>query len=85
MVLIDVANGKQRHVPYRDSKLTYLLQDSLGGNSKTAIIATVSPSSCCAMETLSTLKFAQRAKFIQNNAVVNEDASGEMIALRREI
>ncbi|KAH9532376.1 hypothetical protein CY35_19G090000 [Sphagnum magellanicum] len=85
MVLIDVANGKQRHVPYRDSKLTYLLQDSLGGNSKTAIIATVSPSSCCAMETLSTLKFAQRAKFIQNNAVVNEDSSGEMIALRREI
>jgi kinesin family protein 15 len=85
MILVDVANGKQRHVPYRDSKLTYLLQDSLGGNSKTAIIATVSPSSCCAMETLSTLKFAQRAKFIQNNAIINEDASGEMTALRREI
>ncbi|XP_024389740.1 uncharacterized protein [Physcomitrium patens] len=85
MILVDIANGKQRHVPYRDSKLTFLLQDSLGGNSKTAIIATISPSSCCTMETLSTLKFAQRAKFIQNNAVVNEDASGELLALKREI
>lgn len=85
MILVDVANGKPRHVPYRDSKLTFLLQDSLGGNSKTAIIATISPSICCSMETLSTLKFAQRAKFIQNNAVVNEDASDEVLALRREI
>lgn len=85
MTLVDMANGKPRHVPYRDSKLTFLLQDSLGGNSKTAIIATISPSSCCSMETLSTLKFAQRAKFIQNNAVINEDASEEVLALRREI
>lgn len=45
MALVDIANGKPRHVPYRDSKLTFLLQDSLGGNSKTAIIATISPSS----------------------------------------
>lgn len=152
MTLVDMANGKPRHIPYRDSKLTYLLQvetspkgvvlilswlhfrvqsnsllaathlflnledgwlqDSLGGNSKTAIIATISPSSwyvhdhsmskqyswcnmvqgvwwecfgheswwyvvaywylsrltgSCSLETLSTLKFAQRAKFIQNN------------------
>lgn len=66
MILVDVANGKQRHVPYRDSKLTFLLQDSLGGNSKTTIIATISPSSCNALETLSTLKFAQRAKLIRN-------------------
>ncbi|CAL1372500.1 unnamed protein product [Linum trigynum] len=85
MILVDVANGKQRHVPYRDSRLTYLLQDSLGGNSKTMIIANVSPSISCAAETLNTLKFAQRAKLIQNNAVVNEDASGDVIALQHKI
>ncbi|OVA15456.1 Kinesin [Macleaya cordata] len=85
MVLVDVAHGKQRHIPYRDSRLTFLLQDSLGGNSKTMIIANVSPSICSAAETLSTLKFAQRAKLIQNNAVVNEDASGDVIALQHQI
>ncbi|KAF8776756.1 hypothetical protein HU200_003494 [Digitaria exilis] len=67
MNLVDLAHGKQRHVPYRDSRLTFLLQDSLGGNSKTMIIANVSPSVCSANETLSTLKFAQRARLIQNN------------------
>ncbi|KAJ4963751.1 hypothetical protein NE237_023690 [Protea cynaroides] len=85
MLLVDVAHGKQRHVPYRDSRLTFLLQDSLGGNSKTMIIANVSPSMCCAAETLSTLKFAQRAKLIQNNAVVNEDSSGDLLALHHQI
>ncbi|KAJ8460034.1 hypothetical protein OPV22_032960 [Ensete ventricosum] len=85
MVLADMAHGKQRHVPYRDSKLTFFLQDSLGGNSKTMIIANVSPSICSANETLSTLKFAQRARLIQNNAVVNEDASEDVIALRHQI
>ncbi|XP_050372198.1 kinesin-like protein KIN-12C [Argentina anserina] len=85
MSLVDLAHGKHRHVPYRDSRLTFLLQDSLGGNSKTTIIANVSPSSCSANETLSTLKFAQRAKLIQNNAKVNEDASGDITALQRHI
>ncbi|KAK9289237.1 hypothetical protein L1049_017711 [Liquidambar formosana] len=85
MSLVDLAHGKQRHVPYRDSRLTFLLQDSLGGNSKTTIIANVSPSICSANETLSTLKFAQRAKLIQNNAKVNEDASGDVSALQRQI
>ncbi|KAA8545899.1 hypothetical protein F0562_020650 [Nyssa sinensis] len=85
MVLVDVAHGKPRHVPYRDSRLTFLLQDSLGGNSKTMIIANVSPSICCVAETLNTLKFAQRAKLIQNNAVVNEDSSGDVIALQHQI
>ncbi|KAI3978944.1 hypothetical protein MKX01_016119 [Papaver californicum] len=85
MVLVDVAQGKQRHIPYRDSRLTFLLQDSLGGNSKTMIIANVSPSVCSAAETLSTLKFAQRAKLIQNNAIVNEDASGNVMALQHQI
>ncbi|KAB1226821.1 Phragmoplast orienting kinesin-1 [Morella rubra] len=67
MNLVNMSNEKSLHVPYRDSKLTFLLQDSLGGNSKTTIIATISPSSCCSLEKLSTLKFAQRAKFIKNN------------------
>ncbi|KAL5574549.1 hypothetical protein UlMin_016248 [Ulmus minor] len=85
MNLVNISNGKSLHVPYRDSKLTFLLQDSLGGNSKTTIIANISPSSCCSLETLSTLKFAQRAKFIKNNAIVNEDASGNVIAMRMQI
>ncbi|KAI5402423.1 Kinesin-like protein KIN-12C, partial [Lathyrus oleraceus] len=85
MTLVDLAHGKPRHVPYRDSRLTFLLQDSLGGNSKTMIIANVSPSICSANETLSTLKFAQRAKLIQNNAKVNEDASGDISALQWQI
>ncbi|KAH1222421.1 Kinesin-like protein KIN-12E [Glycine max] len=85
MNLVSISNGKSHHVPYRDSKLTFLLQDSLGGNSKTIIIANISPSICCSLETLSTLKFAQRAKFIKNNAIVNEDASGDVIAMRIQI
>ncbi|XP_024966064.1 kinesin-like protein KIN-12D [Cynara cardunculus var. scolymus] len=85
MVLVDGANARTRHVPYRDSRLTFLLQDSLGGNSKTMIIANVSPSISSATETLNTLKFAQRAKLIQNNAVINEDASGDVTALQHQI
>ncbi|KAL2457752.1 Phragmoplast orienting kinesin 2 [Forsythia ovata] len=85
MVLVDVAHGRQRHIPYRDSRLTFLLQDSLGGNSKTMMIANVSPSICCASETLNTLKFAQRAKLIQNNAVINEDSSRDVVALQHQI
>ncbi|OVA03262.1 Kinesin [Macleaya cordata] len=85
MNLVNVSNGKSLHVPYRDSKLTFLLQDSLGGNSKTTIIANISPANCCSLETLSTLKFAQRAKFIKNNAIVNEDASGDVLTMRIQI
>ncbi|XP_058085499.1 kinesin-like protein KIN-12G [Magnolia sinica] len=85
MNLVNISNGKSQHVPYRDSKLTFLLQDSLGGNSKTTIIANITPSSCCALETLSTLKFAQRAKFIRNNAIVNEDALGDVLSMRAQI
>lgn len=85
MNLVNISNGKSLHVPYRDSKLTFLLQDSLGGNSKTIIIANISPSNSCSLETLSTLKFAQRAKYIKNNAIVNEDASGDVLAMRMQI
>ncbi|EHB04042.1 Kinesin-like protein KIF15, partial [Heterocephalus glaber] len=83
--LVDVGNGKQRHVCYRDSKLTFLLRDSLGGNAKTAIIANVHPGSRCFGETLSTLNFAQRAKLIKNKAVVNEDSQGNVTQLQAEV
>lgn len=83
--LVDISEGKSRHVHYRDSKLTFLLRDSLGGNSKTLIIANISPSSICYGETLSTLKFAQRAKLIRNKAVINEDSSGTIQLLKNEI
>ncbi|XP_077633289.1 kinesin-like protein KIF15 isoform X1 [Crocuta crocuta] len=83
--LVDVGNGKQRHVCYRDSKLTFLLRDSLGGNAKTAVIANVHPGSRCFGETLSTLNFAQRAKLIKNKAVVNEDTQGNVSQLQAEV
>ncbi|CAL8470378.1 g9920 [Coccomyxa elongata] len=85
MSLVDVQRGAQRHVPYRDSRLTYLLQDSLGGNSKTIMVANISPASANLAETLSTLRFAQRAKSIKNKAVVNEDTRGDEGSLRAEI
>ena len=65
--------GCAGHVPYRVSKLTRLLQDSLGGNTKTVMIATVSLAACHADETLSTLRYADRAKRIKNCPIVNED------------
>ncbi|KAJ2656946.1 Kinesin-like protein kif15 [Coemansia sp. RSA 1200] len=83
--LVDIASGKSRHVNYRDSKLTFLLRDSLGGNSVTSIIANVSPAMCNDMETASTLRFAQRAKMIRNNAVVNQDMQGDVSQLQAEI
>ena len=61
------------HIPYRDSKLTRLLQDSLGGNAFTSIIINVSPSAMNESETLSTLRFAARAKQVQNKAKINQD------------
>ncbi|NXS57866.1 KIF15 protein, partial [Brachypteracias leptosomus] len=83
--LVDVGNGKQRHICYRDSKLTFLLRDSLGGNAKTCIIANVHPGARCFGETLSTLNFAQRAKLIKNKAVVNEDTQGNVSQLQAEV
>uniref|UniRef100_A0A8D3DPJ4 Kinesin-like protein n=1 Tax=Scophthalmus maximus TaxID=52904 RepID=A0A8D3DPJ4_SCOMX len=85
MALVDVSNGKNRHICYRDSKLTFLLRDSLGGNAKTYIIANVHPGSKCFGETLSTLQFAQRAKLIKNKAVINEDTQGNVRQLQAEV
>jgi hypothetical protein len=73
-------------VPYRDSKLTRLLQDSLGGNSKTAMIACISPADSNAEETINTLKYANRARNIQNKAVINRDpVTAEMQKLRSQL
>lgn len=83
--LVEKSAGRFRHIHYRDSKLTFLLRDSLGGNSKTMLVAALSPADQNFGETLSTLKFAQRAKMIKNQAVKNEDTSGSYDALRREV
>lgn len=73
-VIAALTDSKPRtHIPYRDSKLTRLLEDSLGGNCKTTMMAMVSPSYSCFFESLSSLKFAHRAKSIKNNAKINED------------
>ncbi|XP_035487266.2 kinesin-like protein KIF21B isoform X6 [Scophthalmus maximus] len=77
---------KGGHIPYRDSKLTRLLQDSLGGNSLTVMIACISPSDRDFMETLNSLKYANRARNIKNKVVVNQDKTSQQInALRAEI
>uniref|UniRef100_A0A452VAI9 Kinesin family member 13B n=1 Tax=Ursus maritimus TaxID=29073 RepID=A0A452VAI9_URSMA len=86
--LADQSAGKNKNkfVPYRDSVLTWLLKDSLGGNSKTAMVATVSPAADNYDETLSTLRYADRAKNIVNHAVVNEDPNARIIRdLREEV
>ncbi|EMS52823.1 Chromosome-associated kinesin KIF4A [Triticum urartu] len=74
------------HVPYRDSKLTRLLQDSLGGNSKTVMIACISPADINAEETLNTLKYANRARNIQNKPIVNRNPiADEMKRMRQQL
>ncbi|OQS03711.1 kinesin [Thraustotheca clavata] len=78
--LADNASGKKKTlVPYRNSKLTHLLKDSLGGNAKTIMIAALSPASVNFAETLSTLRYADRAKQIKNQAIVNEDPNQLLI------
>ncbi|XP_052740010.1 kinesin-like protein KIF13A [Bicyclus anynana] len=79
-------NNKDKFVPYRDSVLTWLLKDNLGGNSKTVMVATISPAADNYEETLSTLRYADRAKRIVNHAVVNEDPNARIIReLRQEV
>lgn len=86
--LADLSTGKKKKgastVPYRDSVLTWLLKDSLGGNSMTAMIAAISPADINFEETLSTLRYADSAKRIKNHAVVNEDANARMIRELKE-
>lgn len=83
---VAAANKRTIHIPYRDSILTWLLKDSLGGNSKTIMIAAISPADCNYGETLSTLRYANRAKNIINKPTINEDSNVKLIReLRDEI
>jgi kinesin family protein 3/17 len=78
-VISALVDGKSSHIPYRDSKLTRLLQDSLGGNTKTVMVANVGPADYNYDETLSTLRYAYRAKSIKNKPRINEDPKDAMI------
>ena len=71
-VIQALSDGKSNHVPYRDSKLTRLLQESVGGNSITKLIINVSPSSINEYETITSLRFGLRAKLVQNRPVINK-------------
>lgn len=85
-VIAALTDRKPRaHIPYRDSKLTRLLEDSLGGNCKTTMMAMVSPAYSSFAESLSTLKFAHRAKSIKNNARINEDVDQRTLLRKYEV
>ena len=86
-VILALTSRGAAHAPYRDSKLTRILQDSLGGNCKTTMVTTISPRSSSYPETLSSLKFANRAKSVKNVAHVNEDKSETALlsAYKKEI
>ena len=81
-MVINALTENANHVPYRDSKLTRVLQESLGGNSQTTLIVTCSPSNINASESLSTLRFGQRAKLIKNKVVANTVKSVKELMLR---
>eukprot|EP00928_Gymnodinium_smaydae_P099569 TRINITY_DN9540_c0_g1_i1.p1 TRINITY_DN9540_c0_g1~~TRINITY_DN9540_c0_g1_i1.p1 ORF type:complete len:710 (+),score=198.58 TRINITY_DN9540_c0_g1_i1:253-2382(+) len=83
-VINALTDKKHTHVPYRDSKLTRVLQESLGGNAKTSLIITCSPSLFNEQETLSTCRFGQRAKLITNVVKVNRERSAEELKLLLE-
>ena len=78
-VISALVDGKSQHVPFRASKLTRLLQDSLGGNTKTTMMAAISPADYNFEETLSTLRYASRAKSIKNKPKVNEDPKDALL------
>nr|XP_039263743.1 kinesin-like protein KIF3A [Styela clava] len=78
-VISALVDGKSTHIPYRNSKLTRLLQDSLGGNSKTMMCANIGPASYNYDETISTLRYANRAKNIKNRAIINEDPKDALL------
>ncbi|VDH89906.1 kinesin family member 3A, partial [Mytilus galloprovincialis] len=78
-VISSLVDGKSTHIPYRNSKLTRLLQDSLGGNSKTAMIANIGPADYNFDESISSLRYANRAKNIKNKAKINEDPKDALL------
>ncbi|KAG7783872.1 hypothetical protein KL910_000477 [Ogataea haglerorum] len=81
-VINSLTDGKSTHIPYRDSKLTRILQESLGGNSRTTLIINCSPSSLNDQETLSTLRFGSRAKYIKNSVHINSELSNNELKKR---
>ncbi len=78
-VISALVDGKSSHIPYRNSKLTRLLHDSLGGNSKTVMVANIGPADYNFDETISTLRYANRAKNIKNRAKINEDPKDALL------
>ena len=80
-VINHLTDGKSSHIPYRDSKLTRILQESLGGNAKTSLIITCSPAKYNLDETLSTLRFGARAKRIKNKAKINRELTLQELQL----
>ncbi|GAA50371.1 kinesin family member 3/17, partial [Clonorchis sinensis] len=78
-VISALVDGKSTHIPYRDSKLTRLLQDSLGGNAKTVMVANIGPATYNYDETLNTLRYASRAKNIKNRPKINEDPKDALL------
>ena len=78
-VISSLVDGSKGHIPYRDSKLTRLLADSLGGNTKTVMIANIGPADYNFDETMSTLRYANRAKNIKNKPKINEDPKDAML------
>ena len=84
MVINALTDGKSTHIPYRESKLTRVLQESLGGNSKTCLIITCSPSQYNESETLSTLRFGTRAKKMKNKPKINKEVTVQELKLKVE-
>lgn len=82
LVINSLSDSKLTHVPYRDSKLTRILQESLGGNSRTTLITNCSPALSCVLETISTLRFGNRAKKIKNSLHVNTELSVDQLKAR---
>ena len=94
VALYEKATKGRTHIPYRNSMMTSVLRDSLGGNCKTIMIATINPEASHTEESLSTCKFAQRVSLIKNKALINEEMDptivirrlkGELLTLREEI
>lgn len=83
-VILALTTQGRKHVPYRDSQLTQLLQDSLGGNCKTTMITTITPAPSSYSESVNTLNFANRAKKVKNYAMVNLDSSEQALLSKYE-